>query len=56
MHLVRCPRGHLGRIDDDQLAGDVSIDCNGNYGSCPFHGYINDPGVEVTTEEDWTEE
>lgn len=35
--LVRCPNGHIGRADEDQLAGDVSIICE----SCEFHGYID---------------
>lgn len=46
-HLVRCPNGHLGRVDDDQLAGDVSIVCTG----CDFHGYIDECEV---VERDWT--
>jgi hypothetical protein len=46
-HLFRCPNGHLGRIDDDQLKGAVSIDCTGSGGyegdtECSFHGYIDD--------------
>lgn len=36
--LVRCPNGHIGRVDEDQLNGDVSILC----GSCEFHGFIED--------------
>lgn len=50
-HLFRCPNGHLGRIDDDQLAGDVSIICEGNYAECDFHGYVDDGEV---VEEDYT--
>jgi hypothetical protein len=44
-HLIRCPNGHLGRIDDEQLEGEVSIVCEGNYDECDFHGYIDD--VEI---------
>lgn len=44
-HMFRCPNGHLGRIDDDQLAGDVSIICEGNDGDCDFHGFVG--GGEV---------
>lgn len=51
MHLVRCPHGHLGRVDDDQLAGDVSIDCTGNYAECEFHGWIDECEI---VERDWT--
>lgn len=48
-HLFRCPHGHVGRIDDDQLAGEVSIVCEGNrYDDCTFHGYVDDG--EVITE------
>lgn len=54
-HLVRCPNGHLGRIDDEQLAGDVSIVCEaGGYtgdDECDFHGYVGD--VEIV-ERDYT--
>lgn len=53
-HLVRCPNGHIGRVDDEQLAGEVSLDCTGNYGECDFHGFIDDEGVEIV-EEDWRE-
>lgn len=52
-HLFRCPKGHLGRIDDEQLAGEVSIECLGNYGDCSFHGYVQDGTV---VEEDWIED
>lgn len=38
----RCPNGHLGLIDDDQLSGDVSIICD----SCDFHGYVNEGETE----------
>lgn len=38
----KCPNGHLGRIDEGQLTGEVSIICEGNYADCDFHGYIND--------------
>jgi hypothetical protein len=47
-HLFRCPNGHLGRIDDEQLAGDVSIICEGGGytgGDCDFHGYVDDGEV-----------
>ena len=44
-HLFRCPNGHLGRMDDEQLEGEVSIICNGNYGECDFHGYVDDGEV-----------
>lgn len=44
-HLFRCPNGHLGRIDDDQLEGTVSIICTGNYGECDFHGYVDEGEV-----------
>jgi hypothetical protein len=44
-HLFRCPNGHLGRMDDEQLNGEVSIICNGNYGDCDFHGYVGDGEV-----------
>lgn len=50
-HLFRCPEGHLGRIDDDQLAGEVSIVCTGNYGECGFHGYVGEGEV---VEKGWT--
>lgn len=57
MHLIRCPNGHLGRIDDDQLAGEVSLDCQGGGydgdDECDFHGYIDDDGVEIV-ERDWS--
>lgn len=36
--LVQCPNGHIGRVDEDQLKGDVSIICN----SCEFHGYVDE--------------
>lgn len=36
--LARCPNGHLGRIDQDQLDGEVSIVCE----VCSFHGYVDD--------------
>jgi hypothetical protein len=36
--MFRCPNGHLGRIDEDQRAGEVSIICD----SCDFHGYVQD--------------
>lgn len=49
-HLVRCPNGHLGRIDDDQLAGDISIVCQGNYDTCDFHGYVDE--VEIVEVDD----
>lgn len=57
-HLIRCPNGHLGRIDDDQLSGDISLDCQGSGGytgdeECDFHGYIDDEGVEIV-EKDWS--
>lgn len=42
-HLFRCPNGHLGRIDDDQLAGDVSIICGTD--GCGFHGDVTDGDV-----------
>ncbi|MFB6201085.1 MAG: hypothetical protein ABEI98_03650 [Halorhabdus sp.] len=49
MHLFRCPNGHLGRIDDDQLAGDVSIDCTGGGytgdDDCEFHGDVSEGEV-----------
>lgn len=44
-HLFRCPNGHLGRIDDEQLDGEVSIICEGNYAECDFHGYVDDGEV-----------
>lgn len=47
-HLWKCPNGHIGRIDDDQLNGEVSIDCpGGGYTGdreCDFHGYVDDGG------------
>jgi hypothetical protein len=49
-HLFRCPNGHLGRITNDQLDGDVSIICEGNYGECDFHGDVDDGEV---VEEDY---
>lgn len=36
--LVRCPNGHIGRVDADQLDGEVSIICD----SCEFHGYVDE--------------
>lgn len=48
-HLIRCPNGHLGRIDDEQLEGEVSIVCEGNYSDCDFHGYIDE--VEIVEED-----
>lgn len=36
MPMFRCPNGHLGRIDGEQAAGDVSIICT----ECDFHGYV----------------
>lgn len=38
MHYVRCPDGHIGRIDNEQLRGEVSIDCP----ECDFHGYVDE--------------
>lgn len=37
-HWFRCPNGHLGRIDDEQANGEVSIHCE----SCDFHGYVDE--------------
>lgn len=42
MYWFRCPNGHLGRIDDDQAAGKVSIVCD----SCDFHGYVEEGHIE----------
>lgn len=36
--MFRCPNGHIGRIDEEQLNGEVSIICD----SCDFHGYVSD--------------
>lgn len=36
--MVRCPNGHIGRIDAEQADGEVSIVCP----SCEFHGYIDE--------------
>lgn len=44
-HLFKCPHGHFGRIDDEQLAGDASIVCTGNYDSCEFHGHVDEGEV-----------
>lgn len=41
----KCPNGHLGRIDQEQLEGEVSIICKGNYSDCDFHGYIDEGDV-----------
>lgn len=38
MAFFRCPNGHIGRVDSDQEAGDVSIICD----TCDFHGYVDD--------------
>lgn len=46
----RCPNGHLGRIDEEQLAGEVSIICKGNYDDCDFHGYVDDGEVVPRTD------
>lgn len=43
-HLFRCPNGHLGRIDDEQLAGEVSIGCTGD-DDCDFHGDVSEGEV-----------
>lgn len=55
MHLFRCPNGHLGRIDDDQLDAEVSIDCQGGgytgEDECEFHGYVDEGEV---VEKDYT--
>lgn len=37
----RCPNGHIGIIDEEQEAGDVSIICT----VCDFHGYVGDGDV-----------
>lgn len=41
--MFRCPNGHLGRIDEEQAAGDVSIICTAD--DCDFHGYVDEGEV-----------
>lgn len=36
LHWFRCPSGHLGRIDQEQADGKVSIVCD----QCHFHGLV----------------
>lgn len=42
LYWFRCPRGHLGRIDAEQLEGVVSIICE----ECGWHGYVSEGTVE----------
>lgn len=51
MTMFRCPNGHLGRIDDDQQNGEVSIVCT----ECSFHGYVDEGTVLSSTDTDRSE-
>lgn len=41
LYWFRCPNGHLGRIDGQQLRGRASIVCD----ECDFHGSVDEGEV-----------
>ena len=42
LFCFRCPYGHLGRIDQEQKEGKVSIVC-----ICGWHGYVQEGKLEL---------
>lgn len=46
LRWFRCAKGHLGRIDQEQADGKVSIICT----ECGWHGYVSEGTLEVERE------